>query len=254
MKRHRFIKRVHNALATIGLVLACAAAPAQTEPLVVVADEWPPFSGAALPDKGLSLDVITAVLTEAGYNVDASVVPWARIMGDAEIGQFDIIGSLFADADLERYLHYSDPFYITEVQLVERAGGSYTYSGIADLRAYAIAVGDGFLYQDEFDRAQDLNKIIVTTTLQAVQMVAAGRADLTLDSVDVIRHVITQDDPSLGRRVRLVPGVMARQGIHMAVRRDLDGSARIVADFNAALARMQADGRLAQLLSRHVQK
>lgn len=253
MKHHRFGAFVGGVLATWISVWGSPAV-AQTAPLIAAADEWPPFSGASLPGQGMSLDVINAVLTEAGYDVQTEVVPWARIMGDVEIGRFDIIGSLFADPEMETYLIYSDPFYITDVQLVQRTGDSHAYTTVEALRPYTIAVGDGFLYQDEFDRADYLNKVVVTTTLQAIQMVAAGRADLTLDSVDVVRHAIADEDPSLQGRVEFAPGVLARQGIHMAIRRDVENSAQIVADFNAALAAMQSDGRLDTLLARHVQR
>ncbi len=236
------------------VTLCGVTATAQTAPLLAAADEWPPFSGVDLPGQGMSLDVIHTVLTEAGYDVTTRVVPWARLMGDADIGQFDIIGSLFADPELEEYLIYSDPFFLTEVRLVQPVGETYAFTTVADLRPFSIAVGDGFLYEDEFDRATYLEKHVVTTTLQAIQMVAAGRVDLTLDSVDVVRHTITHDDPNLKDRVTFADGVLARQDIHMAIRRDVEGSQEIVDAFNATLAKMRRDGRLETLLMRHVQR
>ncbi|WP_415922759.1 substrate-binding periplasmic protein [Tateyamaria sp. SN6-1] len=227
-------------------------AAAQDAPLVAVADESPPFSGAALPGQGMSLDVIRTVLTEAGHPVETRVVPWARIMGDIKIGRFQIIGSLFRDPELEDALLYADPFYVTDIQLVQRRGAGHSFTTVEALRPFAIAVGDGFLYEDEFDHADYLKKIVVTTTLQAIRMVAVGRADLTLDSVDVIRHAITHQDPSLRTQVSFAPGVLQQQSIHMAIRRDVEGAAQIVADFNATLAAMRADGRLDRLLERHV--
>ena len=230
----------------------CASLQAQERTLTVVADEWPPFSGEALPGGGMSLDVISTVLRRAGYTVDTRVVPWARIIDGARNGQFDIVGSLFADAELAQFLSYGTPFYTTEVQLVQPVGGTHRFTTVEDLRPYAIAVGEGFLYEDEFDHAEYLNKVVVTTTLQAVQMVAYGRVDLTLDSVDVVRYIIDEIDPSLVERVTFVPGVLAAQELHMAVRSDLEGSAQIVADFNRTLAEMRADGSLDALLSKHV--
>ena len=239
---------------TLVLVLLMAWAPARAEQrvLTVVADEWPPFSGAALPNGGMSLDVISAVLRRAGYRVETRVVPWARIMDGARSGQFDIVGSLFADDALAQFLTYGAPFYSTQVRLVQPAGGHHTFTTVEALRPYSIAVGDGFLYEDRFDRADDLDKVVVTTTLQAVQMVAHGRVDLTLDSVDVISHILSVDAPDLADRVAFAPGVLAVQDLHMAVRTDMEGSARIVADFNTTLADMRADGSLDALLSRHV--
>lgn len=234
------------------LVLGCLASlPVSAEPLRIVADEWPPFSGEQLPNKGISLDVISQVLSRAGYEVETEVVPWARIMDGASEGRYDVIGSLFYDRTLEEYLTYSDAFFATDVRLVQRRGDRKAFQTVPDLRPYSIAVGDGFLYSDEFDRADYLNKIVVTTTLQAVQMVAFGRADLTLDSVEVVRYAIQHDAPELDGKVEFAPGVVASQGVHMAVRNDLPNRVQVVEDFNRTLREMERDGSLAAILAKH---
>ena len=115
----------------------------------------------------------------------------------------------------------------------------------------SIAVGDGFLYEENFDRADYLNKRVVTTTDQAVQMVAAGRVDLTLDSLEVLQHAIDAANPPIANRIELLPFVLAEHEIHMAVRQDLPQSEKVVLDFNRTLAEMRADGSLEALLSAH---
>ena len=241
-------------LACVLVGLAGTPAPAQKAApvLTVVADEWPPFSGSNLPGQGMSLHVISAVLTQAGYRVEAQVLPWARIMDGARRGEFDIIGSLFYDEALTDVLAYSDPFYATDVQLVQPTGGALVFTSVPELRGYRIAVGDGFLYEPEFDAADYLDKVTVTTTLQALRMVAYGRADLTLDSVDVVNHSIDHLEPALRQLLQVVPGVMATQNIHMAARMDLPDRDRVLRDFNTVLEEMRADGSLDGLLRHHV--
>ncbi|MEM9148374.1 MAG: transporter substrate-binding domain-containing protein [Pseudomonadota bacterium] len=233
---------------------AVAAAPvrASETTLRAVADEWPPFSGSALPNKGLSLDVITTVLRRAGHRVEADILPWARIMVGARTGRHDIIGSLFFDPTLTDVLTYcEEPYYRTDIKLVRRKGSDITYAGLESLRPYSIAVGDGFLYTEAFDRAKGLNKIVVTTTIQGVQMVAHGRADLTIDSVEVIRHAIQQEDPTLADRVEFLEPALGTRSLHMAVSKALPNRAQVVADFNRVLAEMQHDGSMQDLLRRH---
>lgn len=244
MKGQAFVTALCIALAQIG--------EAEPRSLTAVADEWPPFSGSALPNNGKSLDIIQAVLQRAGYAVETQVVPWARIMEGAQIGQYDVIGSLFFDAALTDHLVYSDPYLFTDVQLVRRRGDTHRFTSVAALRGLSIAVGDGFLYEEEFDKATYLDKVVVTTTLQGLRMVAFGRVELTLDSVDVVNHALRVEDPALAERIEIAPGVLATQGIHMAVRSDLPDSAQIVADFNAALAEMTQDGSLDRLIRLHV--
>ena len=234
---------------TLAVLLAL---PARSqEPLRVVADEWPPFSGENLPGRGISIDVITEVLTRAGYSVESEILPWARIMAQARTDTFDIVGSLFADPEIAEFMIYGDPFYQTEVRFLRRAGAPHNPEEFEDLADFSIAVGDGFLYSPEFDRADDLNKIVVTTTLQGIQMVAHDRADLTLDSVEVLQHSIANGAPDIAGDVEVLPFVLATHGVHMAVRQSHPDAARIVDDFNRTLAQMMTDGSLARLLTRH---
>ncbi|MBM7068421.1 ABC transporter substrate-binding protein [Actibacterium sp. 188UL27-1] len=241
-------------LAMAGTIVAlfgwAGAGYAETK-LTVVADEWPPFSGKTLKNGGISLDVISAVLIRAGYDVSTEVLPWARIMDGSRKGEYDIVGSLFFDEEIATYMTYGEPFFSTDIKFVRKKGAAHTVSDLDSLRPYTIAVGDGFLYEENFDRADFLQKVVVTTTLQAVQMVAYDRVDLTLDSEDVVKYAVQFGDPSLADRIEVMPNILTSHDIHMAVRNTLPEKDKVIADFNNALADMRADGSLAAVLSAH---
>ena len=224
------------------------------ERLKVVADEWPPFSGAELPSNGISMDVIATVLREAGYEVDVEILPWVRVINGAKTGEYDVVGSLFFDPEFAKFMTYGDAFYETEVKFVQRKGASHNVGTLDALRPYTIAVGDGFLYEEKFDRAEFLKKIVVTTTLQALQMVAHERADLTLDSEEVVRHSLRFGAPDILERVEIIEDALASHEIHMAVRKDHPKSTEIVADFNRTLSKMRSDGSLNNILVKHLTK
>lgn len=197
------------------------------------------------------MDVTNAVLTRAGYQVDAAILPWPRIVHGAKNAEYDIVTSLFLDTEMQAFLNYSDPFYETEIRFVQKKGSAARYDGLASLTDYTIAVGAGFLYEPAFDAADFLNKFEVATTFQGLQMVAAGRVDLTLDSMDVVRHSILLGAPALMDQIETLDPPLATQHVHMAVSLSRPDHAKIVADFNATLAEMRADGSLADLLEKH---
>lgn len=243
---------MRNRFAAMLMVFGLATSAAQSaEVLRVVADEWPPFGGESLPGKGISLDVISTVLTRAGYQIEPQILPWARIMNGARNDEYDIVGNLFSDADIATFMAYSEPFFQTEVKFVRAAGSDIEVNAMSDLGDHSIAVGDGFLYSPEFDRADDLNKVVVRTAIQGIQMVAYGRADLTLDSEDVLLHEIQQAEAGIADRVEILPFVLATHGIHMAVRQSHPKTQEIVKDFNRVLGEMRNDGSLKALLDQH---
>lgn len=217
----------------------------------MVADPWAPFGGEDLPNGGISLDVISTVLTQAGYQVETAIVPWERALAGARAGTFDVVGNLFYLEELEEYLAYGSPFYESEVRFLRRVGTSHSFHDLESLRRYSIAVGAGYFYEDAFDRADFLNKTIVTTVVQGVRMVASGRVDLTLDSVDVLNYVIAKEAPELADQVEVMPMALATRAIHMAIRKDHPVQAQIRRDFNRVLSQMQKDGSLDELLDKH---
>lgn len=242
---------VRKICATIALSIFAATASQAAEPVTLVADEWPPFSGNDLPGKGLAIDVTRTVLERAGYEVQAAILPWARIVDGAKTGEYDITTSLFADVEMEKYLHYAEPFYTTEVRFIRRKGEDIVFDGLESLQPYSIAVGSGFLYEPGFDAAEYLNKFEVTTTLQGIQMLAAGHVDLTLDSADVLRHSMQLGGEDLEGKLEMMDPPVTRQDIHMAVSRSRSDHTKIVEDFNRVLREMKSDGSLATLLAKH---
>lgn len=242
---------IRSVLLAVAVLLGCLGS-LRAEPMVrVVVDDWPPFGGEDLPEGGISLDVITTVLERAGYDTTTEILPFARILNGARNGAYDIVGNLFFEEDLQAHLTFSDPFYETEVRFVQQRGSDHQFTDLESLRPYSIAVGEGYFYEDDFDEAEDLQKVVVTTTIQGIRMVASGRVDLTLDSRDVIDHAIRTEAPALAEQVVYLPRALTVRQIHMAVRNDLPGRDKLLADFNRVLAEMRADGSLDSLLVKH---
>lgn len=235
----------------IGLMLVLSSAARAADVIKVVVDPWAPFGGADLPNGGISLDVITTVLERAGYNVSAEILPWQRAMDGVQSGTYDILGNLFALPELEAHLTFSDPFYETEIRFLAPRGSEFAYRGLDSLRPYTIAVGAGYIYEGEFDAAEDLNKTIVTNVVQGVRMVASGRVDLTLDSVDVLIYTLARKTPELAPQLVILPDRLASQSLHMAIRNSHPMRENILKDFNRVLAEMRADGSLDRLLAAH---
>ena len=234
----------------ITIIFACFLSIASTaEKLVVVADEWPPFSGERLPNKGISPHIITSVLRKAGYEVDVKILPWARIMHGAKNNEFDIVGSLFYSEDLLPFMEYSDPYYDTDIVFVKKKSSTITYTNLKELTPHRIAVGDGFLYSPAFDNANYLNKIIATTTLQCVQLVAHDRADITLDSIDVLNYTLDNEAKEIKNKLEYMTPKLSTQSLYMAVNNSLANRKKIIDDFSTTLNAMKLDGTYQALIN-----
>ncbi|WP_425041047.1 substrate-binding periplasmic protein [Primorskyibacter sp. S187A] len=222
------------------------------ETLRVVADEWPPYSGAELPERGLAMDVVSSVLERAGYGVETRILPWARIMGETEAGEFEVVGTMFFNEERAQQWQFSEPYYLTSVQLIQRTGAGHSFEDIDSLLPLRVAVGAGTYYDQWLIEAEHPDRVGLKTTLQALQMVAAGRVDVAIVSVPVAEYYIRTSAPQLADQLEFAPGVLGLHGIRMAVRRSLERSDDIVLSFNETLAAMRADGSLTSVLDRHL--
>jgi len=240
-----------NFFAVLACLMTIASPLTAKDPLRVVVDPWAPFGGEELINGGISLDVISTVLGRAGYEVEQSIVPWKRAVDGVRGGRYDILGNLFFLEDLAEFLTYSEPFYESEVRFLRRRGSTAAYHGLDSLRPFSIAVGAGYLYEEQFDHADFLNKKVVTTTLQGMRMVASGRVDLTVDSLDVLTYAMAVEAPELLALVEVMPNTLAQQSIHMAIRQDYPKRDEILSDFNRVLSEMKEDGSLDELLAKH---
>jgi polar amino acid transport system substrate-binding protein len=217
----------------------------------IVADPWPPFGGSELPKGGISLDVIATVLRRAGYDVETVIVPWQRALDGVKNGTYDVLGNIFYSTELAQQLAFSAPFFETEVRFMQRRGANLKFSDLDSLRPYEIAVGAGYLYESAFDAADYLQKTDVTEVIQGARMVASGRVDLTLDSIDVLEYIINTQAPEIGPQVEILPNRLTVRKLHMAVRLDLPERNQLISDFNRVLKQMREEGALDELLAKH---
>jgi len=221
--------------------------------LNVVADEWPPFSTEFSADKGLSLAVIKMALQRAGYEVETNVIPYARALQGIERGTYDVIGSAFYDKKMEAFLHYSDSYYTTAIRVMRQRGSNVTYAQYEDFKQHSIAVGIGYQYSPRFDGDKTLRKVAVPTIWNCLQMLAAGRVDMALESVDVVRYLLnTPAGKELAGKIEFIGPPMGESNIYMGVSKTRADAHVIVDSFNAALATMRADGSYDRLLAQHI--
>ena len=53
------------------------------EPIQLVSTEYPPYMGAALPNGGITVDIVTRAFRRAGYDLVVAFRPWARALDEA---------------------------------------------------------------------------------------------------------------------------------------------------------------------------
>lgn len=244
------LPRVYRSMLLLCLAMATVPAGAAS-PLKIVADYWPPFSDGTQPDNGLAIDLVSTALSRAGYSSDYTEVPWARALKGLEVGDYDVLATAWYSEARTHYGIYSAPYMVNRVRLLKKAGNNVTFTGLADLHRYSIAVARGYAYSPGFDEDATLNKVVVRNFISGARMVIAGRVDLSVEDEYVAQYYLAQEPNDLARSLAFIDPPLSISDLHILVSKKSPDRDRIIAAFNSSIVAMKADGTYAALFRKH---
>lgn len=243
---------MRSLLGVLGGVLLLAMAQAMAQPtLRLVGDRWPPFSDASLPGGGLATELVTTVLSRAGYASAVEEVPWARALMGLGEGRYDVLITTWYSEPRTHLGEYSRPYLSNRIRLLKRKGEALDVGQLADLYPYSIAVVRDYAYTAAFDGDRQLHKVPVRNFSSALKMLAAGRVDLTVEDEYVARYLLQREPPAVRDAVEFVAPPLGQSSLHILVSLKNPQHRQIVEAFDRAIDAMRADGSYDRLLRQH---
>lgn len=176
------MKNIAAVTAMIISLQATAAEPVKT--LQLASLEWMPFSGATLPDDGLSGAVIAEVEKRLGNSVKVQFFAWkdaiAKVEADAGFAGYFPVYYTAERAEMKCYL--SQPIGKSETGIGYLKESPIQWKKPADLASLKIGVVEGYANSAEFDAA-----------------VKQGRQSIELTSSDTnnVRKLVTKKIPGI---------------------------------------------------------
>ena len=221
---------------TLGLLILSlsAGAASAAEKLYVTGSLWTPYIDADLPEGGLATDLVRTALTDAGYELEAKIERWPRAYEGAAIGLYDVVAAVWRTAEREQDLLFSEPYLFNDIVLLTRPGVLVDFQILEDLAGYRIGVVRDYAYDEAFDNHPGLTRVVSNQLIQNLLLLRQGRLGLVIAD-----------------RFRLLAKPVASQGLTLGVSKQNPNAARIVDDFNKAVAAMKADNRFAKIVEKH---
>jgi len=155
--------------------------------LLVITDEWAPYVFRENNVvTGFDYEVVMAVLSTMGYEVDFQIIPWKRCIYMINHQQADAILDIGLNEERKKTM------YFPEVKLSESLsvlfhlkGKQYQYKNIQDLQGLKIGTIRGYEYNKDFSEAIFFTKEPVENEEQNIRKLLLGRIDLFLASKNV---------------------------------------------------------------------
>ena len=197
---------------------------------------------------GFNKDLFAEVGKELGVKVRFIDLPWPSVLPGLEAGKFDMVGGplTVTKARMERYT-YTLPIADATDALLKRANdGSIKQS--SDIAGKPVGAGKGSAQLDQLKsyaatlpKAPDIREYVDNN--QAYADLAAGRVVAVANSMTNIAYVAKQRPETFAV---VQPPFGAKVYFAYCLRKDAD-SQPLAEAFNAAIVKMNKDGRLAAL-------
>lgn len=225
---------------------------------------WEPYGVYSYQDEkgnptGVDLELMQMLGKEIGCRIIFKQIPWSRHLLELEAGLVDVATSVRKSTERETYGWFSEPYRKTEIALYVRRGESQNYHlpqlaaiGKVDFR---LGIVDGYYYGSAFAElmkdplfAQHIEKVLDYAS--TLRMLIYGRLDGVLaEDVSVLIH--QAKTLGLYEQIEAYPLTIPGDQFYLLFsKKSVDPA--LVADVNATLARMKADGRLQQLLDKYL--
>jgi polar amino acid transport system substrate-binding protein len=218
---------------------------------VVHSGNWPPYSGADLPGQGLAIEMVTTALQRAGYGSSVSVDSLERILEGSRTGVYDVFATPWYTLERDQYLHFSQPYLESSIHFIKRKDSDFAYTEFDELEGLRIGVIKGYAYDEDFNQSPTIEKVSAGNLEKNLRKLIAKEVDLTLDDERVLRYEIKRSMPDSMARLEIVKKPLVVRGVNIGVSRNNADHAKIVADFDNAIAGMKQDGTYEEILKKH---
>ena len=219
------------------------------ETIRLVNNEYPPYSGASLLNKGLVTDIVTTVLTDAGYRVEIELVSWSRAMIYSQDGRADgIVGAWYTLERTNHYL-YSLPYIVHDLRFLRLKETGTQVNNTLNLKAYTIGLIRDYAYQNE--KVLNANTIYVNNFKHGIKMLKKKRIDLFPEDVVVAKYLLQQMSDYSGDQFDFVGPVLERNDLHFVISKQRKNAAEIIDRFNKSYLKIKNNGGLSKIFKRH---
>lgn len=243
-------------LAGIGIVGPAAGSQATSPEVVRLANgEWPPYTGADLPNYGCDSQVVSEALALEGMRVQYSFLPWARGLLLSQNGVLD--GAIeWAATPTIRQHHFVSKTPLSHQQWVffQRADRALHWQQLDQLTGVTIGITIGYSYSGALAALQRSRPEMfaeAASDLSNFKKLLSGRIDLFPLEKQVgrtlMQRYLTMEEQS---QLIVAAQPLADFAPHLLLSRAVVGNEQRLQRFEQGLARLLANGRYREIMAR----
>ena len=216
------------------LAQLCQQYPVVIRHLTIAGKQWPPCIARSLPGQGLSVEIVSAVLVRAGYEVDMVFAPWKRVMKGMKQGEFDVSVATWRSSKREQYLDFSDAYFNNQLVGVKHIESSFELNNLDEALAQSLSLGlmDDYAYSPQIQ--QYPNRRYFKQYNGLFRMIAAKDLDFSLLDQNVAKYYLEQS-PALKNSLQVTTTNLEVKPLHISMIKQHPAAQEVIKDFNRYL-------------------
>ncbi|MCJ8313620.1 MAG: transporter substrate-binding domain-containing protein [Saccharospirillaceae bacterium] len=221
-----------------------------------ISDPFPPFADPGIKGKGVFWEITEAALKTQGIEATLTFAPFKRALEDSKAGKYDGLILAVLNKEREQWFLFSSYVFVQKTVFFKLAKrDDLNFDGnlkSLEKRNFSIAVLRGASMTEVFDNADYLNKIFVTHTQQAFQMLVLGRVDLVvsglLNGKAILGDLSEKENKNFGELIDVLQPSLNDDYYHIAFSKKTPNYEMKVKIFNQGLMQIKENGTFKAIL------
>ncbi|RPA57594.1 amino acid ABC transporter substrate-binding protein [Aerococcus agrisoli] len=198
--------------------------------------------------KGYSVEVIEAVAAEAGYTLEWELSDWSGVVANLQAGKADTAVNFANTPERRESYTYTENYFYAHTGIVV-ASDDTTTNTLEDLKGESVTGVVGSNYAEvlkEYNPDDAITIDFVETNAVAMANIQSGKTKGFVNGYEELAAQIK----NRGLDARLIEEQFGEKPVGFPFK-DTEENQQIIADFNAAIESLSADGTLAEISDKY---
>ena len=224
-----------------GLLFCSLGAQAQ-QPLKLMANTSPPYADVRLPERGLALEMVEHIFSSTSVQPTISIENWSRAVQGAQLGVYNGLAAAWYSDERAQDLMFSEPYLSSKLIILKRRSEPRNFTDLRQLSGARLGVRTDYAYGVDLAAIPRLTLVEENHLIQNLRNLLSGKVDFEIGDKRTIIHQLNEYLKDKLNQVSVTGIQLDPVARHVAVSRSLKGHEKIIADFNASLAKAKTDG------------
>ncbi|MEM8563606.1 MAG: transporter substrate-binding domain-containing protein [Pseudomonadota bacterium] len=233
----------------LAMALCWSPSGSAQEDISLMANTSPPYSDKRLPDQGLALELVRHVFAGTEYQPVITIDNWSRALEGASLGVYDGLAAAWFSDTRDEVMLFSEPYLSSKLIILKLRTNPSTYNSLQDLAGGRLGVRVDYAYGVDFAAIPNLTLVEENHLIQNLLKLLNGSVDFVIGDRRTIIMQLNEYLSDKMTRFEVLDIPLPDVQRHVAISREKPGHKEVIAQFNKALEKAQADGSVQAIVT-----